>query len=336
MPKKKSEHLHVSTLDALKSALEKKFGANIIAPESDEDERSVKFISTGIVSLDLALGGGIPTGRIVEVFGPESSGKSTLALHCIGRFQKLGKKGMLVDAEFAYDKDYAAKFGVNNSELILSQPDYGEQALTVVEESVRSKLIDIIVVDSVAALVPKAESDGAMGDTHVGLQARMMSQALRKLMALVARGNCSVIFINQLRMKIGVMWGNPETTTGGNALKFYASQRIDVRRANKIPEEKDVPPVGIRQKVKVVKNKVAPPFRSTELDLYFYKGYDVLGDLIDTACSFDVIKYTGTYYEYAEERFSRKELRKMLLENKDNRKAVIKGTKEFYLKGAMG
>ena len=301
MPKKKKSlksDISYSSVEQLADGLRSKFGDSTLLKE--DSDTNVKFIPTCLTSLDLSLGGGIPLGRVIEIFGPESAGKTTLALHIIGVFQRMGLHCMFVDAEYAYDKKYAASYKVDNNKLLLSQPDYGEQGLEMVEEAVRSGVINLIVVDSVAALVPKAEIEGEMGDSHMGLQARMMSQALRKLTGIISKKECSVIFINQLRQKIGIMFGNPETTTGGNALKFYASQRIDVRKIGRIPEDKNVPPKGIRQRVKVVKNKVAPPFRECELNLMFGKGYDAARDLFDIANDFGVIKNRGPMYEYGE------------------------------------
>lgn len=261
----------------------------------------VEAIPTGSVSLDIALGiGGIPRGRIIEVYGPESSGKTTLALHTVANAQKSGGVAAFVDAEHALDPEYAKKIGVDIDELLISQPDTGEQALDIVETLVRSGAVDIIVVDSVAALVPKAEIEGEMGDQHVGRQARLMSQALRKLTAIVARTNVTVVFINQIRMKIGVMFGSPETTTGGQALKFYSSVRLEVRRAAQIKKGDEV--VGNRVKVKVVKNKVAPPFKTTEFDIMYNEGISRMGDLIDTGVRYDVLKKSGNSYAFVEEK----------------------------------
>jgi recombination protein RecA len=287
------------SLESFVANVEKKFGSGVLVTSQSKD-MSIQWVPTNLTSLDVALGGGIPRGRIIEVYGPESSGKTTLCMHIIGRYQKRGEVALLVDAEYAYDPRYAKVLKVDTDALIVNQPDNGEQALEVVEAAVRSGSIGIVVVDSVAALVPKAEIEGDMGDAHMGIQARMMSQGLRKLTAIISKTDCTVMFINQLRMKIGIMFGNPETTTGGNALKFYASQRLDVRRIGKIPEEKDVPSIGMRQRVKVVKNKVAPPWRETELDMYFKSGYSAARDLLQFATDFNIIKQGGAgYYSYA-------------------------------------
>jgi recombination protein RecA len=276
----------------------------------------VEAIPTGAISLDIALGiGGVPRGRIVEVYGPESSGKTTLTLHIVANAQKAGGTAAFVDAEHALDPEYAKKIGVNIDELLISQPDTGEQALDIVETLVRSGAVDIIVVDSVAALVPKAEIEGEMGDQHVGRQARLMSQALRKLTAIVSRTNVTVVFINQIRMKIGVMFGNPETTTGGQALKFYSSVRLEVRRAAQIKKGEDV--VGNRVKVKVVKNKVAPPFKTTEFDIMYNEGISRVGDLIDSGVRYDVVKKSGNSYSFGEEKLGmgREKAKQYLREN---------------------
>ena len=259
----------------------------------------VAAISTGAASLDMALGiGGVPRGRIIEIYGPESSGKTTLTLHIIANAQKEGGVAAFVDAEHAMDPAYAKKIGVNIDDLLISQPDAGEQALEIVETLVRSNAVDVIVVDSVAALTPRAEIEGEMGASHVGLQARLMSQALRKLTAIIAKTNATVIFINQIRMKIGVMFGNPETTTGGNALKFYSSVRIEVRRAAQIKQGENI--VGNRVKVKVVKNKVAPPFQMTEFDIMYNEGISKEGDLIELGVKLGIIKKAGAWFQFGE------------------------------------
>jgi recombination protein RecA len=268
---------------------------------AEQEAHKIEAVSTGSFSLDSCLGvGGIPRGRIIEIFGPESSGKTTLTLHIAAEVQKAGGVAAFVDAEHALDTSYAKKIGVNLDELLVSQPDTGEQALEIVDMLVRSEAVDLIIVDSVAALTPKAEIEGEMGDTHVGLQARLMSQALRKLTGSVSRTNCIVIFINQIRMKIGVMFGSPETTTGGNALKFYSSVRLDIRRVASIKQGEDV--IGNRVRVKVVKNKVAAPFREAEFDILFGAGISKLGDLIDLACQHEVIAKTGAWFSYKEQR----------------------------------
>ena len=253
-------------------------------------------MAVGALSLDLALGGGYPKGRIVEIYGPESSGKTTLTLHAVAEVQKLGGTAAFIDAEHALDPAYAKRLGVDTANLLVSQPDSGEQALEIVETLVRSNAVDLIVLDSVAALVPQAEIDGDMGDSLPGLQARLMSQALRKLTGIINRSNTTVIFINQIRMKIGVMFGNPETTTGGNALKFYASQRLDIRRIGQIKVGDDV--IGNRVRVKVIKNKIAPPFRQTEFDIMFNEGISATGDLLDLAVAHDIVDKSGAFYKY--------------------------------------
>lgn len=265
----------------------------------DVKKVDVESIPTGSVSLDLALGiGGIPRGRVIEVYGPESSGKTTLTLHVVANAQKAGGVAAFIDAEHALDPEYAKKIGVNINDLLISQPDNGEQALDIVETLVNSHAVSIIVVDSVAALVPKAEIEGEMGDRHMGLQARLMSQALRKLTAIVAKANCTVIFINQIRMKIGVVFGNPETTTGGNALKFYSSVRIEVRRSAQIKKGEDI--VGNRVKVKIVKNKIAPPFKTAEFDIMYNEGISLSGDVLDTGVKFEVIEKKGNSFAFKE------------------------------------
>ena len=287
------------SVSAVVQEIRDKFGEGMIMKLGDVKRVDIEAISTGSISLDLALGiGGVPKGRIVEIYGPESSGKTTLTLHIIANAQKSGGVAAFVDAEHAMDPEYAKKIGVNVDELLISQPDSGEQALDIVETLVRSNAVDVIVVDSVAALVPRAEIEGEMGDHHVGRQARLMSQALRKLTAIIAKSNVVVIFINQIRMKIGVMFGNPETTTGGNALKFYSSVRIEIRRAAQIKKNEEV--VGNRINVKVVKNKVAPPFRHTEFDIMYNQGISFEGDLIDTGIKFEVLKKSGNSVHYGD------------------------------------
>jgi len=293
--------------DAIKNAMaliEKQFGKGSIMKLGDTKRVQIETIPTGSISLDMALGGGVPRGRVIEIYGPESSGKTTLALHVVANAQKMGGQAAFVDAEHALDPEYAKRIGVDVDNLLLSQPDDGEQALEIVETLVRSGAIDIIVVDSVAALTPRAEIEGEMGDSHMGLQARLMSQALRKLTSAISKTKTTVIFINQIRMKIGVMFGNPETTTGGNALKFYASVRIDIRKADKIEEgtgeNKEV--TGNKVKVKIVKNKIYPPFKTAEFDLMYNKGIAFIGDLLDTGVKYNVIKKSGNTYQVGEKK----------------------------------
>ncbi len=282
--------------------IEKQFGkGSIMRLGEDAVLPEVQTISTGALSLDIALGvGGIPRGRIIEIYGPESSGKTTLALHIVAEAQKNGGVAAFVDAEHALDVHYARNLGVNTDELLISQPDTGEQALEITEVLVRSGAIDVLVVDSVAALVPRAEIEGEMGDSHMGLQARLMSQALRKLTATISKSRCSVIFINQIRMKIGVMFGNPETTTGGNALKFYSTIRMDIRRIGALKQGQDV--IGNRTRVKIVKNKVAPPFKETEFDIMYGKGISRVGDLVDLGVECGVVEKSGSWFSYGEDR----------------------------------
>jgi recombination protein RecA len=276
----------------------KQFGDGSIMKLGEAHKVDVELISSGALSLDLALGGGYPKGRIIEIYGPESSGKTTLTLHAIAEVQRMGGTAAFVDAEHALDPAYAKKLGVDTDNLLVSQPDNGEQALEIAETLVRSNAVDLVVVDSVAALVPQAEIDGDMGDSHMGLQARLMSQALRKLTGIINKSKTTVIFINQIRMKIGVMFGNPETTTGGNALKFYASVRLDIRRTGQIKVGEDI--IGNRTKVKVVKNKIAPPFRVAEFDIMYNEGISKTGDVLDLAVQHGIVGKSGAWFDYAD------------------------------------
>ncbi|MDA3786208.1 MAG: recombinase RecA, partial [Deltaproteobacteria bacterium] len=309
------------TLDSAIVQIQKQFGKGSIMRMGSQASDQIPVISTGLLGIDIATGvGGIPRGRIVEIYGPESSGKTTLALHVVAEAQKAGGTAAFIDAEHALDVYYAERLGVNVDDLLVSQPDYGEQALEIVEILIRSSAVDVIVVDSVAALTPKAEIEGNIGDSHVGLQARMMSQTMRKLTAILKQTNTTLIFINQLRMKIGVMFGNPETTTGGNALKFYASMRIDIRRMTQIKEGLDV--IGNRTKIKMVKNKVAPPFKVAEFDIIYGEGMSKVGDLLDLAVEKDIVEKSGAWYSYNGERVG---------QGRENAKAFLKEHDDMVL-----
>lgn len=329
MPEQKEANQKSQALESAILQIEKQFGKGSIMRLGDESAKiRVAAISTGSIELDIALGiGGIPRGRITEIFGPESSGKTTLMLHVVAEAQRLGGIAAFVDAEHALDPNYAAKLGVNTDELLVSQPDTGEEALEITEALVRSGAVDIVVIDSVAALVPKAEIEGEMGDAHMGLQARLMSQALRKLTGIIAKSRTSVIFINQIRHKIGVMFGSPETTTGGNALKFYSSVRLDIRRIETLKAGEDA--VGNRVRVKVVKNKVAPPFRQAEFDVMYESGISREGGLVDMGTSTGIIKKAGTWYSYNDERIGqgRENAKTFLKEHPDVAQEIEKKVK---------
>ena len=307
----------LKALGLAQEQINKQFGDGAIRRLGDTKTVDVELVSSGALSLDLALGGGYPKGRILEVYGPESSGKTTLTLHAIAEVQKLGGIAAFIDAEHALDPAYARKLGVDTDNLLVSQPDNGEQALEIAETLVRSNAVDLVVVDSVAALVPQAEIEGEMGDSHMGLQARLMSQALRKLTGIISKSHTTVIFINQIRMKIGVMFGNPETTTGGNALKFYASVRLDIRRTGQIKNGEEI--IGNRTKVKVVKNKIAPPFRIAEFDIMYNEGISKTGDVLDLAVLHGIVGKSGAWFDYADAKIGqgREASKAYLSKNKD-------------------
>ena len=323
-------------IDLALSQIEKSHGKGSIMKLGDAKRVAIETIPTGSLSLDIALGGGVPRGRIVEIYGPESSGKTTLSLHILGEAQKKGGQAAFIDAEHAMDPEYASRIGVDTSNLLVSQPDSGEQALEIVETLVRSNALDIIVVDSVAALTPRAEIEGDMGDAHMGLQARLMSQALRKLTSSISKSKTTVIFINQIRMKIGVMFGNPETTTGGNALKFYSSVRMEIRSKGKIEnrtgEEKEV--AGNRVRVKVVKNKVAPPFKTAEFDIMYKKGISFEGDLVDLSSKYEITRKSGAYYSYKDLKLGqgRENVKEFLIKNKKVAKEIEKEVRDKVAK----
>ncbi len=309
-------------LELAMAQVEKNFGTGSIMRLGESKHMDIATTPTGSISLDLALGGGIPKGRIVEIYGPESSGKTTLTLHIISEIQKAGGQAAFIDAEHALDPAYAKRIGVDIDNLLLSQPDTGEQALEITETLIRSNAVDIIVIDSVAALVPRAEIEGDMGDPQMGLQARLMSQALRKLTAAISKSHCTVIFLNQLRMKIGVMFGNPETTTGGQALKFYASVRMEIRRIGGIEDStaEEKTSVGNRVRVKVVKNKVAPPFKTAEFDILFNEGISKEGDILDLAAKYEFVRKSGAFYSYGEVKMG---------QGRENSKAFLKENKKI-------
>ena len=330
-----TEKLNADKTKALENAMrqiEKDFGKGSIMKLGEASAKmNIEVIPTGALSLDIALGvGGIPRGRVIEIYGPESSGKTTLAIHAIAEAQKAGGIAAFIDAEHAFDRFYAAKLGVNIDDLYISQPDCGEQALEITETMVRSGAVDIVIVDSVAALVPKAEIDGDMGDSHVGLQARLMSQALRKLTAVISKSNCTVIFINQLREKVGVMFGSPETTTGGRALKFYASVRLDVRRTEALKQGGEV--IGNHTKVKVVKNKIAPPFKEAEFDIMFGQGISTIGDILDLAANCGIVNKSGAWYAYNDAKIGqgRENAKQYLKENRQICDEIERKVRAYY------
>lgn len=320
-----------AALDMALKQIEKQFGKGSVMKLGEKTDRNISSVSSGSLALDTALGiGGYPRGRVIEIYGPESSGKTTVSLHAIAEVQATGGTAAFIDAEHALDPVYAQNLGVNIDELLLSQPDTGEQALEIAEALVRSGAVDIVVVDSVAALVPKAEIEGEMGDSHMGLQARLMSQALRKLSGVINKSNTIVIFINQIREKIGVMFGNPETTPGGRALKFYSSVRLEVRRAEALKSGTDI--IGNRTKIKVVKNKVAPPFRTAEVDIMYGKGISREGEIVDIGSELEIIQKSGSWYSYNEERIGqgRENVKQFLLKNPEVRNEISGKIRESY------
>lgn len=322
----------LKALDAALAQIEKQHGKGSVMKLGDSNANmNIETVPTGSISLDIALGlGGVPKGRIIEIYGPESSGKTTVALHMVAEVQKRGGIAGFIDAEHALDPVYAKNIGVDIDNLYISQPDFGEQALEITETMVRSGAIDIVIVDSVAAIVPKVEIDGEMGDSHVGLQARLMSQALRKLTAVISKSNCIVIFINQLREKIGIMFGNPETTTGGRALKFYSSVRMDVRKIDTLKNGGEI--IGSRTRIKIVKNKIAPPFKEAEFDIMFGEGISKAGDLLDLAANIDVINKSGAWYAYNGEKIGqgRENAKQFLKQNPDIMEAVEAAVRAHY------
>ena len=326
LSKEKQEALH-----NVLSKIEKQYGEGSVMILGDDVKLDIDAIPTGSLALDIALGiGGIPKGRIIEIYGPESSGKTTLALHMLAEAQKMDGTGAFIDAEHALDPGYAKNLGVDVENLIISQPDTGEQALEITEALVRSNAVDLIIIDSVAALVPKAEIDGDMGAAQIGLQARLMSQALRKLTGAINKSKCTVVFINQLREKVGIMFGNPETTTGGRALKFYSSVRLDIRKSENIKKGNEI--IGNRVRVKVVKNKIAPPFRQAEFDIMYGKGISSVGNILDVAAEADIVKKAGAWYSYGEERLGqgRENAKDFLEENPDILKEIDHKVRVYY------
>ena len=318
--KKEINKEKLKALEVTLGKIEKDFGKGTIMKLGDHAMENIQVISTGSIGLDAALGiGGLPRGRVIEIYGPEASGKTTLAIHAIAEAQKNGGIAAIIDAEHTFDRFYAEKLGVDIENLLISQPDNGEQALEITDNLIRSGAIDIIVIDSVAALTPKAEIEGEMGDSKMGLQARLMSQALRKLTANISKTNTSCVFINQLREKIGVMFGNPETTTGGNALKFYASVRLDIRRTNQIKEGEEI--IGSRTRVKIVKNKLAPPFKKADFDILYGEGISQLGEIVDLGTDFNIIKKSGSWFSYGETKIG---------QGRDAVKQILKDNPELY------